>query len=93
MTTSNIIVVGVILALLSILSLMLLKLSSKEYPKTEEEPRPKFEAGTVSFQHCTDTPVAEKPKRKYKKKRKKKPVIEKNLTTDKRPVGRPKKSN
>ncbi len=94
MTTPNIIVIGVILALLSILSLILLEFSSKEYPKTEEEKeRPKFEAGKVSFQHCTDTPEYEKPKRKYKKKRKKKPVIEKNLTTEKRPVGRPKKSN
>lgn len=88
MTTPNIIVVGVILALLSILSLMLLKLSSKEYPKTEEEPRPKFEPRKMTD---LSTPVAEKPKRKYKKKRKKKPAV--SNETEKRPVGRPKKSN
>jgi hypothetical protein len=85
MTTSNIIVVGFILALLSILSFMLLKNSSKEYP--EEERGPKFEPRKITFQHCTDAAPTEKPKRKYKKKRKK-PVTQ----VEKRPVGRPKKS-
>jgi len=86
MTTSNIIVVGFILALLSILSFMLLKNSNKEYP--EEEPvRPKFQPRKVTFQHCTDAAPTEKPKRKYKKKRKK-PVTQ----VEKKPVGRPKKS-
>jgi hypothetical protein len=88
MTTSNIIVVGFILALLSILSFMLLKNSNKEYP--EEEPvRPKFEPRKVtdlSKGQLGMDPI-EKPRRKYKKKRKK-PVTQ----VEKRPVGRPKKS-
>jgi len=85
MTTSNIIVVGFILALLSILSFILLKNSSKEYP--EEERGPKFEPRKITFLHCTDADLIEKPKRKYKKKRKK-PVTQ----VEKKPVGRPKKS-
>jgi hypothetical protein len=85
MTTSNIIVIGFILALLSILSFMLLKNSSKEYP--EEERGPKFEPRKITFLHSTDAAPTEKPKRKYKKKRKK-PVTQ----VEKRPVGRPKKS-
>jgi hypothetical protein len=86
MTTSNIIVVGFILALLSILSFMLLKNSSKEYP--EEERGPKFEPRKVTdlSKGSVGAPI-EKPRRKYKKKRKK-PVTQ----VEKRPVGRPKKS-
>jgi hypothetical protein len=91
MEAPMIIVVGVILALLSALSIILLKLSSKEYPK-EEVIRPKFEAGKVSYPHCTDPYEAEKPKRRYKKKRKKKPTVANNAQVEKRPVGRPRKS-
>jgi hypothetical protein len=51
---------------------------------------PKFQPRQVTD---LSTPV-EKPKRRYKRRnKKKKPVIEQNLTTEKRPVGRPKKSN
>jgi hypothetical protein len=89
MEAPTIIVVGVILALLSALSIILLKLSSKEYPK-EEVIRPKFEAGKVSYPHCTDE--AEKPKRRYKKKRKKKPTVANDAQVEKRSVGRPRKS-
>jgi hypothetical protein len=87
MTTSNIIVVGFILALLSILSFMLLKNSNKEFPE-EELVRPKFEPRKVTdlSKGSVGAPI-EKPKRKYKKKRKK-PVTQ----VEKRPVGRPKKS-
>jgi hypothetical protein len=92
MTTSNIILIAALLALLSTLSFILLKVSSKEYPKMEEEERgPKFEPRIITFQHCTDFPVAEKPKRKYKKKRRKKPAVTQN-ETEKRPVGRPRKN-
>lgn len=97
MTTSNIIIAGIVLALLSIVSIVLLKVSSKEYPQTEEEKeRPKFEArkmtdlskGTVGVDP-TDKP--KKKKRYYNKK--KKPAVANTATTEKRSVGRPKKSN
>jgi hypothetical protein len=90
MTTSNVILIAALLALLSTLSFILLKVSSKEYPKMEKEP--KFQPGNITFQHCTDTPVAEKPKRKYKKKRRKKPAVAVTDTTEKRSVGRPRKN-
>jgi hypothetical protein len=89
MTTNNLIVVGIILALLSILSFMLLKLSSKEYPETNETS--KFQPGNITFSHCT--PEAEKPKRRYKRRnKKKKPAVAENETTEKKSVGRPRKN-
>ena len=91
MEAPMIIVVGVILALLAALSFILLKLSSKEYPK-EEVIRPKFEPRNMTFSHCTDPYEAEKPKRRYKKKRKKKPTIANDAQVEKRSVGRPRKS-
>jgi sortase (surface protein transpeptidase) len=89
MEANTIIVVGVILALLAMLSFLLMKVSSKEYPK-EEIIRPKFEPRNITFSHCTDE--AEKPKRKYKKRRKKKPTVANDAQVEKRPVGRPRKS-
>ena len=93
MEAPTIIVVGVILALLSALSIILLKLSSKEYPK-KEVIRPKFEARKMTYSHCTDneeTFVPRKKKKRYYNK-KKKPTVANNATTEKRPVGRPRKT-
>jgi len=90
MEANTIIVVGVILALLAALSFILMKISSKEYPKEEEYVRPKFEPRNITFSHCIDE--AEKPKRRYKKKRKKKPTVANNAQVEKRSVGRPRKS-
>jgi len=73
MEANTIIVVGVILALLAMLSFLLMKVSSKEYPK-EEIIRPKFEPRNMTFSHCIDE--AEKPKRRYKKKRKKNQLLQ-----------------
>jgi len=94
METSNIIVLGGVLAALLVISFILLKLSIEEHEEEEEEKeqRPKFEARKITLPHCVDTPVAEKPKRRYKKRRSKKPAVVKN-ETEKKPVGRPKKSN
>jgi hypothetical protein len=92
METSNIIVLGGVLAALLVISFILLKISTKKEVKEEEERGPKFEPRIITFQHCTDAPVAEKPKRRYKKRRSKKPAVVKN-ETEKKPVGRPKKSN
>jgi hypothetical protein len=90
MTTNNLIVVGIILTLLSILSFMLLKLSSKEV-EDDESTLPKFQPGNITFSHCT--PEAEKPKRRYKRRnKKKKPAIAENATTEKKSVGRPRKN-
>ena len=91
MEAPTIIVVGVVLALLSAVSIILLKISSKEYPEKEELKTPKFEVGKVSYPHCSDE---EKPKRKKKRYyNKKKPAVANNAPTEKRSVGRPKKSN
>lgn len=86
MEAPTIIVVGVILALLAMLSFLLMKVSSKEYPK-EEIIRPKFQPRKV-----TDLSNPEAPKKRYyKKKRKKKPTVANNAQVEKRPVGRPRK--
>jgi len=90
MEAPTIIVVGVILALLAMLSFLLMKVSSKEYPK-EEIIRPKFEPRKMHYVAGTDPYEAEKPKRRYKKKRKKKPTVANNAQVEKRPVGRPRK--
>jgi hypothetical protein len=78
MTTSNIIVIGFALALLSIVSFMLLKHSSKEYPPKKEEPTlPKFKPRKVTDlskgQVVAEQPTAPK-KKNYRKNYKKKPV-------------------
>ena len=94
MEAPTIIVVGVILALLSALSLILLKLSSKEYPEKEEMKKPKFEARKMTYPHCTDNEETFAPKKKKKRyyNKKKKGTVANNATTEKRPVGRPRKT-
>jgi hypothetical protein len=92
METSNIIVLGGVLAALLVISFILLKISTKKEVEEEKEQRPKVEPRKITLPHCVDTPVAEKPKRRYKKRRNKKPAVVKN-ETEKKPVGRPKKSN
>lgn len=91
MTATNIVIVAIVLALLSIVSIILLKVSSKEYPQTEEKTS-EMEVGKMTFSYCT--PETEKPKRKKKRYyNKKKPAVANNAQAKKRPVGRPKKSN
>ena len=89
MEAPTIIVIGVILAFLSAVSIILLKVSSKEYPEREELKTPKFEPRKVTVV-VSDT---EKPKRKKKRyyNKKKKPAVANNAPTEKRPVGRPRK--
>jgi len=87
MESSTIIVVGVVLSLLAALSFILMKISSKEYPK-EEVIRPKFQPRKV-----TDLSNPEAPKRKKKRYyNKKKPTVANNAQVEKRSVGRPRKS-
>jgi|688.fasta_scaffold1890845_2 hypothetical protein len=92
MEANTIIVVGVILALLAALSFILMKISSKEYPK-EEIVRPKFQPRKVSYTKGVDPYETEKPKRKKKRyyNKKKKPTVANNAQVEKRPVGRPRK--
>ena len=67
MTTSNIILIGFLLALLSIVSFMLLKHSSKEYPPKEEEiKRPKFKPRKMNDSSKRKV-IAEYPKVSKKK--------------------------
>lgn len=93
MENKEIFVIGIALALLSILCLALMKFSAEdEDPQERVEEKIKFQPRKVSYTTSSDgseTP----PKRKYKKKKKKKPAVAQNATVEKRPVGRPKKSN
>jgi hypothetical protein len=90
MEANNIIVAGIVLVLLAALSFILMQVSSKEYPKTEEQ-SPKFEVGKVSYPHCSDEEAPKKKKKRYYNK-KKKPTGANNATTEKRSVGRPRKT-
>ena len=94
MEAPMIIVVGVVLALLAALSFILMKISSKEYPK-EEVIRPKFEPRNMTFSHCVDEIEPSYPKKKKKRyyNKKKKPTVANNAQVEKRSVGRPRKSN
>ena len=93
MEANTIIVVGVILGLLAALSFILMKISSKEYPK-EEVIRPKFEPRNMTFSHCVDEIEPSYPKKKKKRYyNKKKPAVANNAQVEKRSVGRPRKSN
>ena len=89
MEAPTIIVVGVVLALLATLSFILMKISSKEYPKTDEQ-SPKFEVGKVSYPHCSDEETPKRKKKRYYNK-KKKPTVANNAQVEKRSVGRPRK--
>jgi FtsZ-interacting cell division protein ZipA len=59
-----------------------------------KEVEPKFQPRKVTYTKGVDPYETEKPKRKYYKKRnkKKKPAVANNETTEKRPVGRPRKT-
>ena len=64
MTATNIVIVAIVLALLSIVSIILLKVSSKEYPSTEENSS-KFETGKMTFSYCTPEPAENARKNWY----------------------------
>jgi hypothetical protein len=95
MEANTIIVVGGILALLTTVSLILLKVSSKEYPEKEELKTPKFEPRKVTdlSKGTMGMDPIDKPKRKKKRyyNKKKKPTVANNAQVEKRPVGRPRK--
>lgn len=91
METPNIIALICVLVFLSIFSYLMMKISSKEQ-ESDKYVRPKFEPRKMHYVAGTDPYEAEKPKRRYKKRRKKKPAIANNAPTEKRPVGRPRKT-
>ena len=90
METPNIIALVCTLVFLSIFSYFMMKISSKEQ-ETDTYVRPKFEPRKVTVVVSDET---EKPKRKKKRyyNKKKKPAVANNATTEKRPVGRPRKT-
>lgn len=89
MDTIQITILICILAALAVVSMCYAASTAQEIE--EEKPSPKIEAGKVTYSHCTaETEKPKKKRRKYYKK--KKPAIANTATTEKRPVGRPKKS-
>jgi len=79
----------IILLVLAIISAAIMYVSIKNAEEMNDTPiSPKFQPRKM-----TDLSNTEQPKRRYKRRnKKKKPVVEQTLTTEKRPVGRPKKS-
>lgn len=90
MTTTIIIILGAI----CLLAIMYYTVTSA--PEVKDEPKEVYPVRKVTYVASTpkEEEVTEQPKkRRYKKRnKKKKPTVAKTETTDKRPVGRPKKS-
>jgi hypothetical protein len=74
---------------ISIITFIGLYFGTKNAHEEENDaPLPKFQPRKM-----TDLSNTEQPKRRYKRRnKKKKPVVEQNLTTEKKSVGRPRKS-
>ena len=82
----------IILLVVAIISVAIMYVSIKNAQEVDDTPiSPKFQPRKVTFVSTEE--VTEKPKRRYKRRnKKKKPAVAQNETTEKRPVGRPKKS-
>lgn len=92
METPNLIGLLLILIFLSIFIFFAMKISSKEQ-QVDNPIRTKFEPRNVTYTKGVDPYEVEKPKRKKKRYyNKKKPAVANNATTEKRPVGRPRKT-
>lgn len=87
----------IILLVLAIISVAIMYVSMKNAPEVEDTPiTPKFQPRKVIdlSKGTVGTDPTDKPKRRYKRRnKKKKPAVAENAPTEKRPVGRPKKSN
>jgi len=79
-----------ILAAIAIATVILLYILSRNAQEIEED----ADIPVIKFQprNITDLSKPVAPKKKYYKKKKKKPAITNNVSVEKRPVGRPKKS-
>lgn len=87
--------IGIILVTIAIISVAFIYYAIKTAERHDEEidkvQQPKFQPRKVTIVVSDET---EKPKRKKKRYyNKKKPAVATTATTQKRPVGRPKKSN
>ena len=83
----------IILLVLAAISAAIIYSALKAAKEVDETPVfPKFEPRKVTYVSTEE--VTEKPKRRYKRRnKKKKPAVAENAQVEKRPVGRPKKSN
>lgn len=88
--------IGIILVTIAIISVAFIYYAIKTAERHDEEidkvQQPKFQPRKVTIVVSDET---EKPKRKKKRyyNKKKKPAVAENAPVEKRPVGRPKKSN
>ena len=80
----------IVILVIAIISLAMLYFASKNAYEIKEEPKQPHQVRKVTFV-VADT---EKPKRKKKKyyNKKKKPAVAESAPTEKRPVGRPRKT-
>jgi hypothetical protein len=85
----------IILLVVAIISVAIMYVSIKNAQEVDDTPiSPKFQPRKMHYVAGTDPYEAEKPKRRYKRRnKKKKPAVAENAQVEKRPVGRPKKSN
>ena len=86
--------VFIIILVVAIVSVVILYFSAKNAQEVKEE-EPRFQPRKVSYIPKKDViDSMDKPKKKYYKKRnkKKKPVVAESAPTEKKPVGRPRKT-
>lgn len=84
----------IIIGCVAVITVAALYFLSKNAHELKEE-EPKFQPRKVTYTKGVDPYETEKPKRKKKRyyNKKKKPTVAENAQVEKRPVGRPKKSN
>ena len=86
----------IILLVIAIISVAIMYVSIKNAQEVDDTPiSPKFQPRKVIdlSKGTIGTDPVEKPKRRYKRRnKKKKPAVAENAQVEKRPVGRPKKS-
>jgi len=83
------IIIVIALTILAAVGIFISVMKSEKEDETPQEP--KFQPRKITI---VNNEVVEKPKRRYKRRtKKKKPVVAENTPVEKKPVGRPKKSN
>lgn len=92
MDTTDIIVIVCVLTAVALLTLWWGAATAYDLDEEKTLHFPKFETGKVTFPHCTDEEKHKRKKKRYYSKKKKQAVAE-TAPTEKRSVGRPKKSN
>ena len=92
METNEIIIAAIISIVLGLFVTFIAARNAEEIKEDELPSSPKFEPRKITDLSSDQTPPVAPKRRHYKKNYKKKPTNAKNAQVDKKPVGRPRKS-